>query len=973
MKVAPFFTPLALAMIPVSCDRPKPTAAPTVAASAPATLVESTRWPHVGSDLRPDGKVTWGALANGLRFALLPNDEPPGRLSLRLYIEAGSLHESDEQRGLAHFLEHMAFNGTKNFAAGEMVAYFQRLGMGFGADTNAHTSFRETVYKLELPPGAEGKSPDDKTLRDGLQLLRDMADSMLLNQAEIDKERGIILSEKLSRDTIDFRIFKEGLEFQLPDHKISKRLPIGVEEVITQASREQFLELYRKFYTPDRMIFVAVGALDPQALARHITDSLGGLEKRERMADPDFGSVTIGRGVATKPHLEKEAGYATVSFSVTLRHQPRLDTAEERLNDLKRELATRMVGRRFEILAKQKDAPLLQAQVELTPFLRLIDVAQIEITAQPNRWHDAVALGARELRRAMDFGFTKSELAEASAGVLAEAESAARSADTRKSRDLANLLVQTLAAEKVFTHPAQELPRIKDNLARITADDCHQSFKSGFGSKDLAVFAAGNLLPPANGETLEAALKRGMSEKVEAPQEASEANFAYTDFGVAGQVSSRQEVDDLGITQIVFKNNVRLNLKPTPFKKDEILVQASFGAGKLALPVEKPGLELFAEHTFELGGLVKHSVDDLRRILAGKTVTTQFQIGEDAFVLSGKTTPSDLTTQLQLLCAFLTAPGWREESDRIFREQVPTIYSEIEHTLEGQIEARLEPYLHGGDHRFAFPAKEHVLARTPEEARGWLELALQKAPLEVALVGDIDIEAAIKAASTTFGALADRDEGGLPKPGALNFPPAGRKDFTYESKIARALVAVHFPTTDRADIAKTRRLQVLASVFSDRLREKIREELGESYSPRATATASDVFPGYGYLFAHILVGPSQANKVSSAVREIAAALSADGVQPDEVDRALKPLLNAIEEQRRNNVYWLTTVCGICQRDPRRLDWARTLISDFKSVTKPDLDAVAKEYLAPPAVREVRLIPLAANDPTQPPSPAPNTE
>jgi zinc protease len=920
--------------------------------------VESTRWPHVGSDLKPDKSATFDALGNGMRFVILPNNEPPGRLSLRLYVETGSLMEADDQRGLAHFLEHMAFNGTENFAAGQMVEYFQRLGMGFGADTNAHTSFRETVYKLELPPGTDGKAPAEKTLHDGLLLLRDMADRMLLDPKEIDKERGIILSEKLARDTVDYRMFKAGLEFQLPDHMISRRLPIGVEEVITQAPREKFDDFYRRFYTPDHMVLVAVGAADPAALRSRIIETFGSMKRRESTPDPDFGHVTIGRGVTAKPYLEKEAGYASISFTVALPHQKKLDTAAERLADLERELASRMFVRRLEILARQKDAPLLEGSVEIEPFLQLIDAAQLDIKAQPGRWNDAVAMGARELKKAMTFGFTKSELAEARADFLAEAENAAKSADTRKSRDLANLLVKTIAEDKVFTHPGDDLPRIRENLERVTPENCHQALQRGFGSKDLCVFAAGNLPPVSSGETLEAALHRGMSEKIEPPSEAGDVTFAYTDFGAAGVEVTRKEVADLGITQIVFKNNVRLNLKPTPFKKDEILVQASFGTGKLSVPEDKPGLEFFVEHTLELGGLEKHSVDDLQRILAGKNVTTQFQVGEEAFVLGGKTTPADLATQLQLLCAFLTAPGWREEAQRIFREQVPTIYAEVEHTLEGQMEARVEPFLRGGDYRFAFPEMGHALARTLDDAKAWLGPALSKAPLEVAIVGDFEVASAAQAAAATFGALADREaQGERTAPRPLTFPPPRSQVFTYESKIEKALVAVHFPTTDRSDIAKTRRLQVLASVFSDGLREKVREELGESYSPYASAMASDVFPGYGYIFAHAMVGPSQAAKVSGVMTALASRLSEKGVEPDELDRALKPLLNAIEEQRRNNSYWLTTVCATCQRDPRRLAWARTMIPDFKAVTEADLDQLAKEYLQPAVIREVRVLPV----------------
>ena len=396
------------------CDRPQAETRSSVAAAQAVTnaagVVESSRWPHVGSDLKPETQATFGALANGLRFVILPNTEPPGRASLRLYIDAGSLHEAEDQRGLAHFLEHMAFNGTKNFPAGQMVEYFQRLGMAFGADTNAHTSFRETVYKLELPPGPSGGAPDPATLLDGLKMLRDVGDGMLIAAPEVEKERGMILSEKLARETTQSRTMEEGLKFQLPDHRISNRLPIGLEAVISTAPAEKLVDFYRRYYTPDRMVLVVVGAVEPAALQGRIADVFGSMPVRERAPDPSFGTLTAGRGITTKAHIEMEAGYATVSFVVARDTVPILDSIAVRRRELVRDLAARMVSRRLEILSKEEGAPLLEGRADMGPFLRLVDYAELEVTAPPPRWADAVALGARELKRAMAHGFTKSEL-----------------------------------------------------------------------------------------------------------------------------------------------------------------------------------------------------------------------------------------------------------------------------------------------------------------------------------------------------------------------------------------------------------------------------------------------------------------------------------------------------------------------------------------------------------------------------------
>jgi len=953
------FTAVVVGLVAAGCDRSRPAAGGTgpLAAARADEFKESTRWAHVGSDLPPDPQVHFGALTNGLRFAILPNAEPPGRVSLRLYIEAGSLHENEDERGLAHFLEHMAFNGTKNFPAGQMVEYFQRLGMAFGADTNAHTSFRETVYKLELPPSDGGVAPDPGTLTDGLRMLRDVADGMLIAPAEVEKERGIILSEKLARDTTQARIMEEGLKFQLPDHRIANRLPIGLEAVISTAPAERLVDFYHRFYTPDRMVLVAVGAVEVEALRGEIASIFGSLEAREPSADPPFGSLTPGRGITTMAHQERETGHATVSFVVARNAAPEMDTAAIRRDALARDLATRMVTRRLDVLSKAEDAAILAGRVDIGPFLQLINYAELELTAPPAQWSEAVALGARELKRAMTHGFSNSEFAAARAELLAELENQAKAAPTRKSRDLADELVRTLGMGKVFTHPAAELPRVREVLASMTADDCHQQFRLGFGSKDLSVFAAGNLPPSPTGETLEAALQRGMSEATEPPTEEAELVFAYTEFGPAGTVATRTEVADLGLTQLVFANGARASLMPTDFKKDEVLVQVSFGTGKLSLPTGQPGLELFTQSVFQLGGLGRHSVDDLKRVLAGRTVSVNFDVGEDAFLLAGETTRDDLAIQLPLLSAYLSDPGWRPEADRMFRQGADALFAQVDHALEAQLQVKVEPWLRGGDHRFAFPTKEETLARTLDEARAWLTPALTSGSLDIGIVGDFDPAAAEQMLAATFGALAGPR--GEPRPAVdpLSFPPPGQHTVTFQSQIAKGMVAAHFPTTDRSDIQRARRLQVLASIFSDKLRERIREELGESYSPRASAAFSDVFPDYGYIFANILIAPSQADKVSQSIRDIAGRLQQDGVTADDVARAQKPMLAAIEDQRRTNTYWLTMVVATGQRDPRRLEWARSLAADFQAVTETDLDDLAARFLAPREIREIRVLPV----------------
>ena len=220
--------------------------APTPAL-VPATLEalrERRIWAHEASELQPDPAVTYGQLPNGLRFALMRNALPSKTAAVRMRFGVGSMMEADDQRGLAHFLEHMVFNGSQNIPEGEMVKLLERLGLAFGPDTNAYTSFLETVYQLDLP------DTRDELVDKSLMLMRETADRLLLSPAAIDRERGVILSEKRTRDSPQFRALVARLNFLYPDSPISQRLPIGTEEVIERAPRERFLALYEGVVPP---------------------------------------------------------------------------------------------------------------------------------------------------------------------------------------------------------------------------------------------------------------------------------------------------------------------------------------------------------------------------------------------------------------------------------------------------------------------------------------------------------------------------------------------------------------------------------------------------------------------------------------------------------------------------------------------------------------------------------------------------
>src|SRR5688572_14391512 len=308
---------------------------------APLALLAAD-FPHQTSDLPVDPAIQWGKLDNGLKYALLKNAEPKGRVSARLVIRVGSVYETENQRGIAHFLEHMAFNGSTHFPAADVIEFFQRLGMNFGGDTNASTGFDRTIYQLELP------DTKPETLRESLTYFADVAGGLLLDPKEIEKERGIILSEKRARDSVGLRTAVAEMEFLVPNTVFPQRLPIGTEEVIRAADQARFREFYDAWYRPERMCLVLVGDLESKDVEPLIREILGPLAARgPSLPEPSLGSVTAPRTVEGRLHTEMEAGSTNVSLGLVTPYAFEADNAANRLKYLPRSLALSMLNRRF--------------------------------------------------------------------------------------------------------------------------------------------------------------------------------------------------------------------------------------------------------------------------------------------------------------------------------------------------------------------------------------------------------------------------------------------------------------------------------------------------------------------------------------------------------------------------------------------------------------------------------------------------
>ncbi len=912
---------------------------------ASPTPVASTPWPQEKSDILTDPKAVFGSLTNGMRYIILPNSEPPNRLSLRLHIAAGSLMEKEDQRGLAHFLEHMVFNGSKNFTPAELIPKMQRLGIAFGAHVNAYTSFDETVYMLDLPD----QTAD--TMKLGFTVMRDFGDGALLKEDEINNERGVILSEKTSRDSVGYRLMQQQFSQLLPDSLLMKRFPIGDEEVIKTAPRERFVDFYQRYYTPARMTFVVVGDVEPAMMETRIRETFSSMKNPENPgSNPDLGSVTAADGLQPAVFADKEVAGTELGLLSVDSSTPKADTKEYRISQMPLSLANSILGLRFDRLAKTEGSPILGGSASKQDLFNFVELGSVDVSVADDRWEDSIPVLEQEFRRALEYGFTAAELVEAKANLLNAYQQAVKSKDTRPSDRLATAIAGSINDGRILTTPETDLSIVEEGLENLTAEDCSKAFADFWTDRGMLLILTTKVEPSGAKETLARLYQESATQPVDPPKKEELASFAYTTFGEPGMVESTQELEDLGITQLRLSNGVTVNLKKTDFEKNRIAMTAKIGRGRLSMPANKVGLAEFAGAVIEGGGIGVHTADELQRIFAGKNIGFGFAVGEDAFGLSGQTTPEDFDLQMTAMTAQILHPGYHPEAITQFQKQIPMLFQQLKHTSAGSMQ-KMSSWLKGNDPRFTFPdTPETFLSYTVEDIKPWIEESFTKADIELSIVGDFDTNAIMPSVLRTFGALSER-----PAPQelpdevrAVTFPESPQtKSFTYESKIPQGRAILIWRTDGlRQNEELFRRLNLLSDILGDRLREEIREKLGASYSPQAGVNGSTALEDFGFMITLSEGKPDDIEKLVEVSESLAASLAQNGATDDELDRARKPALADIDKMLRDNSYWLSSVLSGSQQEPRKLELARNRTSDVESITLKEINDLAAKYLTP---------------------------
>jgi zinc protease len=921
------------------------------AAAAPSSILQTpTDWPHSGSDLAPDPSVRFGRLPSGVRYALMANDNPKDRIVMHLVVQAGSLHESSGQLGLAHFLEHMMFNGSTHFPPGELVKYFQSIGMQFGGDANASTGFTETIYDIVLPANTE------TDIDRALTVFRDYAEGALLLPSEVERERGVILAEKRTRDSADWRAYVARLRFQMEGTRMPERLPIGDAAVISDAGVPRFKEFYDTWYRPERMIVVMVGDMDVGLAERLVAKHFQALEAR----GPEGGPIDVGlvghEGVRTLYHHDDEAGNTTVSIETLSNETPVQDGVAFQQESLETLVVNRMLQHRLDAIVSAPGSPVTDASAGAGVFLQRFRYSGIEAECEPDQWRPALRRIETVLRQAIDYGFQEPELSRVRAEIASELEQAVREAPTRTSRSVSRELLYTLRANRVFRAPEQERDFFVPRLQSLTLSQVDERLRTVWSPEHRLIMVSGNadLLSGAGApeEQIRSAFTDSRREPVQPPELLAAVDFPYLPAPESpGRVVAEVRDEDIGVERLIYANGFHLHLKRTDYAQGEFLFALSFGRGESQTPAALPGIaDLSAAVLNEsgVGPLPKHA---LERAMAGKQTRLSFVVGEDHFAFSGRSVPGEERLVFERLYAHLTDPAFREEALDLALERARQEDLSRRRSVEGAMSLFGYRFLAGGDNRFGRPRFEVLRRITLDDVHRWLGGILEREPLELSVVGDFDPEAVRRWASLYLGGLAAREAKAETDYRSPAVPEGQRLDIRVETDIDKAMVIVAHPTTDQWDIGRTRRLGVLGEIYSERLREEIREKLGAAYSPFAYHLPSRAYEGFGRLLAGAQVDPEQVAPIREAILAIARTLASGGVAEEELKRVVAPSLTGIKERMRRNDYWLNTVLRGASRHPEQLDWSRTIQSDYASITPEEVDRMARTYLGqgPPAV------------------------
>ena len=893
-------------------------------------------WAHEDSDLVPDSRIHFGRLPNGFRYALITNTLPPGRVSMYLNVQVGSLMEEEFQQGYAHFVEHMAFNGSKHFPAGSLIPFFQQNGMSFGGDTNAHTSLAETVYKLNLA------RTDTETLRTGLRVLRDFADGLTFDEQEVEDERGVILSEKIARDNEQAQAGRWRRE-RLYHGTHFARDTIGTEECISGATRDGLLAFYQKWYRPERMVLVVVGDLAVESLPELIEEQFSSITAKGP------APVTENWGTPEAPPLraifhKRPVTGSTVSIMAQHPREYPSDSVAFQTSQMIQSVAALCVNQRLSFREETEPGIWSRAVFQDRSRQGFLPTATLFAVSDADAWKNALSAVVDEWRTILAEGFSDAEIVQAKKMLRAGLERKIKLDASLPSDEVASQIILSINTNRVHTSAVRDLEIFDAAADSITPEAAMKSLIHAFSPDNKTIYVSSNM------DISEQEILEQWQAALDAPLKARLASehkkFPYLPLppqvGTLPELKERQlAVNAPRLYSAVLENGMTIHLVPTDYEKNRVEASLLFHGGFFDHADAEATSMRVARNVLNASGLGALSVRDVRQTLAPLGVSVTEGIGNRNSTISGSSPSPQVESLLQAIWTQYTDPHPTEYGRTKFLQELELKRHKRFHTVDGVDEVEGRSFFFGPALRFAPVEKEDAAAVSLEEVKAIIAESRTSGPSHLIVSGDFDKTAVLDMAVRLFSGYSPPRK--HPQNVSLPVFPADTHAVrlvgdTVDKAVLR--MAWRHDVADETDRRRHAVNQVFLLVLRDRLHKEIREKMGAAYSPSAIYPAFGK-DGAGFSLLHVIVGttPELLPAVRMAIESITKNMVEHGVGQEEVDRLRLPLLTSHTTSRKTRKLWHNLVQAELQYDEPRVQWSNEYADLIASITAEE---VAKE-------------------------------
>ncbi|MEN7547757.1 insulinase family protein [Rapidithrix thailandica] len=896
--------------------------------------------PSLQEKLPVDEKVKIGQLDNGLTYYIRENKKPENKLELRLVLKAGSILENEKQLGLAHFIEHMCFNGTKNFEKNELVDYLESIGIKFGADLNAYTSFDETVFMLPIPTDKE------EYIENGFQILEDWAHNVSFEHEEIDKERGVVEEEWRLRRGAQQRMRDQYFPVLLKGSRYAQRLPIGKMEVIRNFPYEEVKTFYRDWYRPDLMAVIAVGDWDLAKIEEKIKQHFGRIAGPENPKKRTYYDIPDNEGTLVSIATDKEASITQVQL-IYKHEQNKTKTVADFRRNLVHSLYNSMISARFTELSKSAKPPFLGGGSYYGNMLADKNAYQGFATIKEGELEKGLKALVRENERVKQHGFTNSELERTKKQLLVSYERSFKERDKAFSGSYLSQYMNHFLKESPIPGIAYQYETVKNLLPTIQLEEINALPKKWMTEQNRVLIVTAPEKEKAHlpDETqLLKLIEEVEKENITPYEDKLTATALMEATPKAGKVLSEKVYERIDVKEITLSNGIKVVLKATDFKNDQISFSAFSQGGTSLSEDDNYQSAVYANTLVREGGVKDFSPIDLRKLLAGKVVGVAPYINTLEEGISGNASPKDLETALQLVHLYFTAPRKDQESAQSFINKYKAYLKN----------ALVDPQAYYNDQLAKLMSQNHPRGGGYPTVEDLDKINLDKAitfyqerfadasDFTFFFVGNLDESTLIPLVETYLGSLPNlkrqetwKDEGIRPPKGVISQEYKKGKE---EKSTVRLMFTGKAPYSREA----ARDMQALGEILTIRLTESLREEKSGVYGAGAGGGLSKR-PYENYSFSVSFgCAPENVDELVAATFIEMKKLQKEGPSAEDLEKVKKAWIRQWKENLKKNGYWM----GVLQSAYRNafnpesvLDYEKNL----KKVTAKSVKKAAKRY------------------------------